>query len=138
MRKNHYQTRQSAEILEYLQNRKGNHVHVNEMAEYFQEHGIEIGTTTIYRHLEKMVQDELVLKYMVEGSSACYEYVGDDGKKSDDHYHLKCEECGKLIHIHCEEIEELASHMMEHHQFRLNSARTVFYGICEECGRKHV
>lgn len=51
-------------------------------------------------------------------------------------YHCKCEKCGKLIHLHCHEVEELSQHMMEHHSFELNAMRTVFYGVCSECRQK--
>lgn len=48
-------------------------------------------------------------------------------------YHCKCEKCGKLIHLQCNEVESLKQHMMEHHGFEMDSLRTVFYGICSEC-----
>jgi hypothetical protein len=47
----------------------------------------------------------------------------------------KCEKCGRLIHLHCDEIEELCAHMKNEHHFILNPARTVFYGICESCAK---
>jgi Fur family ferric uptake transcriptional regulator len=48
-------------------------------------------------------------------------------------YHCKCEVCGKLIHLHCEEIKELQAHLFREHHFQLNPMRTVMYGICEDC-----
>jgi ABC-type Zn uptake system ZnuABC Zn-binding protein ZnuA len=48
-------------------------------------------------------------------------------------YHCKCEKCGKLIHLQCDEVENLRKHMMEHHSFEMNPVRTVFYGICSDC-----
>ena len=83
-----------------------------------------------------MVKEGTVAKYVVdEKSSACFEYIGeqDEGHHC---YHCKCEKCGKLIHLHCHEVEELSRHMMEHHGFELNAMRTVFYGVCSECRQK--
>ena len=45
----------------------------------------------------------------------------------------KCEKCGKLTHMHCEELEGIGEHLYEHHGFVLNPLRTVFYGVCEDC-----
>ena len=45
----------------------------------------------------------------------------------------KCEKCGKLIHLHCEDVVKLEQHLMDSHGFRMDPCRTVFYGICEEC-----
>ena len=48
-------------------------------------------------------------------------------------FHCKCEKCGKLIHLHCEDVVKLEQHLMESHGFQMDPCRTVFYGICEEC-----
>ena len=80
--------------------------------------------------------DEGVLnKYIIDGSSpACFEYVDTDSHEDcDTCYHCKCEKCGRLIHLHCEELEEFQSHLLKDHHFRMDSRRTVFYGLCEQC-----
>ena len=130
-----YKTKQMAELLTFLESAKGRHITVNEICKYFKEKDISVGTTTIYRHLEKMVNEGLVAKYVVDGtSSACFEYIGNsDSSVNVSSYHCKCEKCGKLIHLHCSEVESLKEHMIEHHDFQLDPARTVFYGICKEC-----
>ena len=50
-----YQTKQMKQILSYLQTVEGTHVTVADVCCYFKEQGITIGTTTVYRNLEKMV-----------------------------------------------------------------------------------
>ena len=135
MAKVRYKTKQMTELVNYLKSIQGQHVTVQEINKYFKDREIAVGTTTIYRQLEKMVKEGFVTKYMIEGSDrACFEYIGED--KSSEYkssYHCKCEKCGKLIHIHCREVENLSRHMTEYHEFQLNPKRTVFYGICNEC-----
>ena len=99
------------------------------------EGGSSIGTATVYRQLEKLVSEGLLNKYLVdEGSSACYEFVPEkDHLCKERCYHLKCESCGKLIHMECDEVESLMDHIKAHHGFNVNPKRTVFYGMCEEC-----
>jgi len=123
------------ELLTFLKSAQGSHVTVNDICDYFQTKGIAIGTTTVYRHLEKMVKEGVVAKYVVDGtSSACFEYIGShESENQAVCYHCKCEKCGKLIHLQCGEVENLRKHVMEHHGFQINSSRTVFYGICDEC-----
>ena len=48
-------------------------------------------------------------------------------------FHCKCEKCGKLIHLHCEELQEIQSHLLGEHGFQLDPRRTVLYGLCEGC-----
>ena len=50
--------------------------------------------------------------------------------------YLKCEKCGSLIHMECEELEGIIEHINSHHGFRLNPLKTVIYGICEGCAAK--
>lgn len=50
-----YQTKQMKQILAYLQTIEGTHVTAADVCSYFKEQGINVGTTTVYRNLEKMV-----------------------------------------------------------------------------------
>lgn len=130
-----YHTKQMELLISYLESVRGQHVTVSDIKTYFESHGITIGKTTIYRHLEKMGEQGKVIKYVVDGTvSACFEYIGQN-EKSDYpvYYHCKCEKCGRLIHLQCNEVSNLGIHLLEHHGFKVNSLRTVFYGECEEC-----
>ncbi|MBO4863126.1 MAG: transcriptional repressor [Eubacterium sp.] len=134
--KSQYKTKQRAELTAYLMSVPGKHVTAGDVCDHFAKQGRPIGLTTVYRQLDKMVAEGLVNKYNLEpGSPACYEYI-DSEHHSDGHvscYHCKCEKCGKLIHLHCEEIEELIKHLAKEHSFQIDSKRTVLYGICEDC-----
>ena len=78
MAKARYKTKQMTELHTFLQSVQGQHVTVQEIREYFKDREIAVGTTTIYRQLEKMVKEGLVEKYVVEGTnSACFEYIGE-------------------------------------------------------------
>ena len=135
MAKAPYKTKQMTEILTFLKSVQGRHVTVNEICDFFREKGISIGTTTIYRQLEKMVKEGLVAKYVIDcSSSACFEYLGAEEHCHKTYcFHCKCEKCGKLIHLHCEDVVKLEQHLMESHGFQMDPCRTVFYGICEDC-----
>ena len=134
--KTHYRTRQMTMLLSYLESVRGHHITVNDVKDYFKNQGVAIGTATIYRHLEKMEEQGTVLKYVVDNtSSACFEYVGShEIADQPSCFHCKCEKCGRLIHLHCTEAENLRLHLFEKHGFKMDSIRTVFYGICDECG----
>ena len=94
-----------------------------------------IGVTTLYRHLQRMLDDGIVSKYAVgTNGAACFEYVGDGAPhETVSAYHCKCEGCGKLIHVHCDMIKDIEHHMSDEHGFKIDPFRTVFYGTCEDC-----
>ena len=132
-----YKTKQKESILHYLESVPRTHVTVGDVCDYFKNQGITIGQSTIYRQLERLVAEGVLNKYIIDiNSPACFEYIGNDCHKDEVNcFHCKCEKCGKLIHLHCDELNELQHHLTEHHQFKMNAKRTVFYGLCEECSQ---
>lgn len=131
-----YKTKQKELIVDYLAALSDNHTTVNQIQAHFIKEEIPIGLTTIYRCLESLVENGLVRKYMLDpASGACFQYVGET-KHCDEHFHLKCEKCGELIHLECSFLGEIAPHIMKKHHFQLNTAKTVFYGLCEHCNSK--
>lgn len=134
-RRSTYQTRQMKELREFLASTDGKHVTVKDICRYFDEAGRPVGTATVYRNLEKLVEEGIVAKYSADPSdSACFSYIGSGEECCHPVcFHLKCQKCGRLIHLECDEITRLSEHMLRAHGFELSPVRTVFYGLCEDC-----
>ena len=131
--KKEYQTRQKQLILTMLQGKQNEHVNAEQILSHLREIGESVGLTTVYRNLDKLVQDGVIIKYVgLEGSSASYQYIGDAAAHRN-HYHLVCLQCGQLVHLNCNVIDEFAAHIQNDHHFQLDSMKTVFYGYCENC-----
>ena len=134
MQKSVYKTKQQDFLLAYLKEMKGKHFTAEDVRTHFESKQISIGIATIYRQLEKLVADGTLQKYFIdEHSAACFEYSGENCKVEVPHFHLKCELCGNLFHVECEEIQELSEHLQKEHGFAINPFRTVLYGICNAC-----
>lgn len=134
MEKKNYKTRQQDLLLSCFKSMKHRHFTAEDVRAYFEEREVSIGIATIYRQIEKFVAAGTVQKYFLgEQNAACFEYVGEDCPKEVPHFHLKCEKCGKLIHLECRDLEMLSSHLKAEHGFALDPFRTVFYGLCEKC-----
>ncbi len=133
-----YKTRQRDLILNILEKFGNRHLTVEDVTELLAKNSTSVGKSTVYRYLEKLAGEGVVKKYTVDGErSVCYQYLH-SGKACSNHYHLKCEKCGKLIHMECETVDRLSEHILEHHNFHLNGAKCVFYGLCESCYKKEV
>ena len=130
-----YKTKQRQILLDYLATVPGVHITAGDVCEYFRQQGTPIGQSTVYRHLESLVDEGLLQKYVIgQGSPACFEFVGEDVHEDGEPcFHCKCEKCGKLIHLHCDELDGLKSHISGEHGFQIDPMRTVFYGLCDEC-----
>ncbi len=128
-----YRTRAQEELLAYLKATPGVHHTAAELKEHFTGEGTPIGTATIYRQLERFVDEGHIQKYFIgAGESACYAFV-DSTPACSSHFHCKCERCGCLIHLDCDELRDIRTHLLEHHGFAWDTGRTVFYGLCDRC-----
>ena len=129
-----YRTRQKDELAKFLASVKGHHLTVADVCGLLKRRHKNVGATTVYRQLEKMVAEGTVIKYVTDLTTpACFEYIGAEDCHTPVCYHCKCEKCGKLIHVECDEIAATEEHMRLHHDFVVNPRRTVFYGLCGAC-----
>lgn len=130
-----YNTKQRGATEDFLRSHAGVHYTVDSLLTALENSGVSIGRTTVYRTLERLCDEGKVNKYSGNfGEGVCYQYVSD--KECTSHFHLKCEGCGKLIHLECGRIEEIGAHIAREHGFKVNKLKTVFYGVCEECAGK--
>ena len=98
---------------------------------------VDAGETTVFRAITSLTEAGLLRKFTVgsgRGECACYQYDSCSGKSG--HIHLKCEECGELIHMDCAFMETILSHFLNEHGFSVDCGRTVIYGLCAECREK--
>lgn len=126
-------------LLAYLEKMQGKHITVQEIAKYFNDQNISIGTATIYRHLEKMVASGSVIKYVTSVSNSAYfEYIGvEQHCHQPICYHCKCQYCGELIHLECDELTQFKKHALLIHGFDIDFKQTIFHGTCQSCKDKH-
>ena len=134
-KKRQYKTKQREELLAFFRKIPGKHMTAADVCSCLHDQGIRIGQATVYRQMENMVDEGVLTKYAADPSvPACFIYLNKDEHCAEEPcYHCICEKCGRVIHLHCREVGELADHLAAEHGFRVNRARTVFYGICSDC-----
>lgn len=128
-----YNTKQREAVLAYLEEQAGEYVTAAQIMDYFQKNGEMAGRTTIYRQLEKLVQEGKAQKYTFDGVSGARFRYADQPKDRQDLCRLKCEGCGEIIDLHCDEIDHFSRHIFEAHAFQVNDRKTVLYGTCKTC-----
>ena len=92
------------------------------------------GLTTIYRLVDKLVLEGTLKRYISKDNITYYQYL--EKCDHDDHFYLKCENCGELIHIDCSSINELSNHLLKEHSFMINKKNIVINGLCNSCRKK--
>ena len=51
----------------------------------------------------------------------------------DDHFHLVCRLCGRVDHHAGELVDQIRSHLGDHHDFTADGVDLVVTGICSDC-----
>ena len=126
-----YSTKQKSVILDFIKE-SSSHLTVGDIVEGLRLQNISVGKATVYRALEKLCETGMVRKFVIdEKSGACYQYAKD--AECANHFHLKCVKCGKLIHLSCSFLSSMEEHILEEHNFKISSGKTVLYGICGSC-----
>ena len=68
--------------------------------------------------------------YTEEG--ALYQFCPQAGHPHDC-FLLRCEGCGRMVHLDCAHLEEVCQHLSAEHHFRIDPRRTVLTGLCDRC-----
>ena len=132
--KNIYKTSQSEILLGFLRAHPDEEFSTEEITCALE--GEAIGKSTVYRLISKLCARGEILRTRGEnGKRILYRYI-DKSHDCDEHFHLKCRDCGKIIHLDCDLMEELRSHIAGEHGFRLDARSTVINGVCAECEEK--
>ena len=128
-----YATISRKKILEFLKKNSDRTVAVADIDHYLKAQDCEVNITTIYRYLDKLAKDGTVIKYVAEkGNQAVYQYV-ELGHHCEEHLHLQCVKCGKIIHLECEFMDEISEHILKDHGFKLQCKNSILYGMCSAC-----
>ncbi len=131
MARGRYKTKQQESIEEFLKEHAGESYTADKLCSDIACEGITIGKATVYRCLERLLEDGYVIAVPdVDLGSIRYSYTDQD---SADMY-MMCNICHKVKPLHCEAIDRFMTHVANEHEFRPNSQKTIMYGECKECG----
>ena len=91
----------------------------------------KVGLTTIYRLIDKLVEENKLNKTISSDNTTYYQYLEECNHSN--HFYLKCDNCGNLVHVDCDCIEELTSHITKKHKFTPNKKHIIINGLCNKC-----
>lgn len=86
-----------------------------------------IGLGTVYRNLELMAENGMILKLEVGGTQKRFDAT------TDTHYHIRCSDCGKVDDIDIPVIDSLVQAATENSSYQIIGHHIEFTGICSQC-----
>ena len=126
-----YKTKQKQILISFFEQNIDKQYSIKEITDAISKKSI--GISTIYRLINKMSKDGLIRRFRgKDGKSVLYQYIGEHNECKG-HFHLKCNECGILIHLNCDYINSFNNHINKHHKFDIDMSETILYGICSNC-----
>lgn len=126
-----YQTKQKEVIADYFRERPEACLTAEEV---YTALGADVGMTTVYRAVARLCDEGFLRRYAPQttGDASLYQF----NPCQDTHLHIRCVDCGKLAHLHCDVVHNFTAHLLGHHGFVLDECQTILYGRCENCEAK--
>ena len=125
-----YNTKQKDTILNVIKKQKQEFTIKN----LYKDLNGNVGLTTIYRLVDKLVKEEKLSKYIGKDNITYYQYLKECDEEN--HFYLKCNKCGNMVHIDCDCILDLSNHIIKKHHFNPDKKHIIINGLCEKCVKK--
>ena len=92
--------------------------------------GETIGLSTVYRHLQGLVNAGVADTLQAGEGEVLYRLCGESGRH---HHHLVCRSCGSTVEIEGRAIENWATKMAAEHGFSDVDHTVELIGLCANC-----
>ncbi len=126
-----YNTEKRSELLRFFKENKDIAFSLEEICERLTEGGR--GKSTLYRQTARLVEEGFVSRMSVGARKFVYQYM--DKQHCAEHLHLKCLECGKLVHLDGDTSQALETSLLDAQGFSLDCG-CILYGKCRVCNLK--
>jgi Fur family transcriptional regulator, ferric uptake regulator len=110
------------------------HLSVEEIRRRLKQQGQRVGTATVYRTLDLLVESGLARAHEFGEGFRRYEPMTAQA----DHEHLICERCGRVIEFANERLERMLPVLADEHGFQHQRHRVEIYGVCRACRQQEL
>lgn len=111
---------------------KENRIHptIQEIYQKVKEYDPSIGQATVYRNVNKLVEDGKLIRIPTKDNGFRYDI------DCDVHYHLICRNCGHIFDLYDDSYYELVKNVESKYSVEVSNMTILFDGVCEECNGK--
>jgi len=107
------------------------HYSAEELEAELRARGAKVGTATVYRTIDVLVESGLVVERDFGEGFRRFEPARDIPH----HEHLLCTSCGRVEEFRDERLERMTTLVAESRGFARQRHRLVIYGVCRDCQR---
>lgn len=124
-------TPQRRSILDEIIKNEGSHLTAEELYDLVKVNCPEIGLATVYRTVQLLEEVGVVCKLDLDDGCSRYELCDED--ETHQHHHLICKNCGAVIEVEGDLLEELEQEIEIKYNFKIKNHSLKFYGVCDNC-----
>ncbi len=125
-----YQTDARRKLTAFLQSHRGEALTAEEVAQGL----ADISPSTVYRNLNLLAESGDVIKSVrTDGRTVLWQWH--ERQACQGHLHLRCESCGRVIHLDGAVSEALKSEISSSSRFEVDMGSTEITGRCAKCRR---
>ena len=129
----HRTTRQGGAVKDALRD-AGGFCSAQDVYATLRAQGESVGLSTVYRHLQSLVDEGLVDVIHTPEGETTYRYCGDAGQGH--HHHLVCRRCGRTEEIEGRVVERWAATVADKYGFRDVDHTVELFGVCAACSSR--
>jgi len=105
------------------------HINIDKLYEEVKNKFSSISLATIYKNINSMISNTLLLEVKIPNEKSVYEIV------KEQHSHLVCKNCGEVIDIKID-TTRIVDSISQDYKFSIEKSDLVFSGSCESCSSK--
>jgi len=102
------------------------HINIDTLYEEVKKKFNSISLATIYKNINAMSKNLLLLEVKVPNEKSVYEIA------KNRHSHIMCTECGSITDVEVD-IDKISDNISHQYDFQINKSDLVFSGICKNC-----
>ncbi|MCL6638320.1 MAG: transcriptional repressor [Firmicutes bacterium] len=119
-------------ILRVILENKDKHLSAEEVYYLVKKRLPDTGLATVYRTLELFSDFDIIHTIDFGDGRRRYEF-GSDEKGNHRHHHLICNQCGKIIEVNEDLLDELESRVSQQYDFSITDHQLKIFGTCSDC-----
>jgi Fur family ferric uptake transcriptional regulator len=127
-------TPQRRAIVDTIIVNKGKHLTAEEIYDEVKIACPEIGLATVYRTI--LLLEEMGIVYKLDLNDGCSRYELAHINETHRHHHLVCNNCGKVIEVEDDLLEDLEVQIEKVYKFKILDHSVKFFGVCDCCEEK--
>lgn len=134
LREHHQPVTRQRDLVAQIVLLSGEHQSVEEIRRRLLDRGEAVGTATVYRTLEVLLESGMVRAHDFGEGFKRYEPT----PAQTHHEHLICERCGRVVEFQNERLERMLPIIADEHAFQHQRHRVEIYGVCRECRQREL